>query len=321
MERFIGRVAIFGAVVAGVILSLFLIMGRRSSRPEHFKVREDARTLFIGHSHMAYGIKDSLVRGTENLAMQGECYFYSYFKLRTLLAANPGVDQVIIDASNNQFTERMDEWIWSDRFLQENYPHYAIFMEPSEHIKLFLHNPAAVASSLSEALRDQVAFSLSGSKDYYGQLGIKGYRIADRVMTAPGGNTYTMPQRSARPSEDNLKALADMIGLCRSRGIDVKLLRLPLYVTSDEHQYDSLLTANLRTRFPGTAFIDMNALDLPVDCYLDAEHANTRGATIISGLIDGFLHADLKDAAGIQGWLNQRIPVVNDSVARARQKD
>jgi hypothetical protein len=108
-------------------------------------------------------------------------------------------------------------------------------------------------------------------------------------------------------SEKNLAALRGMVDLCRARGVRVFLLRLPLHDSSKDHEYDNVLVATMKSRFPDAELLDMNRLSMPETCFLDAEHTNGTGAAIISGMLHELLKDGLLDSAEKQSMIDRAI--------------
>ena len=74
-----------------------------------FPVPNQVSNLFLGDSHIASGIDETIIEQAINVGSEGESYFISYYKIQMLRDLYPSIDTVFLGASYHNFSEHYEE--------------------------------------------------------------------------------------------------------------------------------------------------------------------------------------------------------------------
>src|SRR5690606_40009790 len=118
MKKFLLKISIF---LGGLFLIIFIVFGANRYL-SNFRINSKDTTLIIGHSHSECAYNDSLISGVANYSDSGETYFYNYIKLRQLIKQNPQINKVLIEFTNNQIENFIDERTWEDKYIAHSFP-------------------------------------------------------------------------------------------------------------------------------------------------------------------------------------------------------
>lgn len=98
MKKFVVKVVLF-AILLGIILVEFYNINSRLIKETSFKLRDDVVTVITGNSTMQYGLNTQYLNFTENISVESEPLFMSYFKLKEILNNNHHIKNVVVPFS------------------------------------------------------------------------------------------------------------------------------------------------------------------------------------------------------------------------------
>lgn len=240
-------------------------------------------------------MNDSLIKGCFNIARSGESYFYTYLKVKQLVKSNPRVKKILVEFSNNQLSEGMNEWIWGDNFLKDKYPRYSRFMAWDDYQILIRHNPSAIAECEALRMKDRMNLLFGRRKNFLEEYNWGGYLFnhrnkVDSLLKA--GPQVDDNSQSRSISEINLAYLQKIKSVCDDNGVELFLVRCPLhpaYPLSNEGALRDLLDKQMNS----VTFLDFKNFTLPNTHYGDLEHLNYLGANEFSSFLNVLINEGL----------------------------
>jgi len=268
------------------------------------RLGEPVRTLIIGASHGACAFDPAAFTGpvfgeTESVARHGELVFFTRHKLRALLDANPQVTMLIMAFAPIHLAE------WQDRELfdgtaasRSHFMNYFMLVDEAGRAELDAWSADYVLASLKYGggfplgyMADAVLYlhHLRGTltPDHYpffgGYTGLDGSHLKPRLTQAILRKYFERDGEVAGESELALESLWGVLELAKARGLRLVLVNTPVHADfragvpeSFRVHYDEVVE-RIRREFPFVLFLDQEALDLPDDQYLDADHLNRAG--------------------------------------------
>ena len=89
MRTFLARLIIFLFATAMSLSVIAYLGGVILKRREPFRLPDDKRYVFFGHSHTQYTYNPEFIDSSINLGSSGEAYLYTYAKVAELIMENP----------------------------------------------------------------------------------------------------------------------------------------------------------------------------------------------------------------------------------------
>ncbi len=292
MKNLFLKSLLFVAFFSGTVLVLIVAFEQRTSSSKYYQLPANVTTLIAGHSRPGCAFNDTVIQSSCNISSVAEPYFYTYIKLRKILAGNSTIQTVLVEFSDNNINSGlMNKWLYGDGALMYLFPKYASIMTADEKSFLFKKDPVEYIKAMPVSLKSDIEFMMNRS--------VKAYEFKD--MGKYGGksgsfleNLKKIPIDSLRPAPDsiaglNLIYLDNIVALCRSQHIRIFFTRAPvhpLFMTKAvEYTYDSILNK----RFPSVPLLDFSRYHLQDADYCDFHHINYGGSVKVSAAMDSVL--------------------------------
>lgn len=308
MKSFLRRLIVISSIFCLLLVILIvagnLIIGKKAG----FKIKDTDTLVIFGHSHAECAYNDSLISNFKNLSSSGESYFYTFAKVKKVIAQNPQIKTVLIEFSNNQVSKRMDEWIWGDDFMLEKYQIYAPFLALQEHKFLFTHNYKGYINSLSFALKKQIFTILTNNYAYTDIVGGYLYNKVNKVdsliaVQKSSVNTATYSEIS----DENIKCLREIIDFCHQNHKQVFLIRTPTHRAYQTLKNEATFQHIRHKYFDSIPFLDLAGFPINNAEFADLEHLNYYGARKYSIWFGSLLNAGLLSQTNMQQFINERL--------------
>lgn len=290
MKKFILRILVFFSTLVLLVAIVVLVENNLIESASNFTLKSGTKYIVLGHSHPECALNDSVILNFENLANQGESYFYTYLKLKKILENNSGLENIFLEFTNNQIEAGKDNWIWGDKFISYNFPRYTPIISIQEFGILLSNNGKALFSAQSKAIVDNFIFLVKGKEKYLYEISGYYYLVRNNV-----DSTTIMVPHKKHASNDlpkiNIGYLEKIVSLCKSYGIPLHFIRTPLHKNYDlcnELKFKEILTG----RFSEVEFIDFKDYPLFNSEYGDLEHLNHKGAKEFSVFFNTLLESD-----------------------------
>ncbi len=311
MRRFLIKTLLFISFIVFAVFIVILIDRNFSN----FKVGDNNKMLVVGHSHSECAFNDSLIDGFVNYSHSGESYFYSYIKMRKIIAQNPQLRTLFIEFSNNQIEKHMDQWIWGYKSMIFRFPRYSAFMGFESYKLLLVNNPKCFKESIFPLVKHNINMIFKGL-DYTKVIG--GYLYIDRNKTdsivqsfsskgVEQGVGQSLTANDVPISEKNLEYLRKLISLSKQHGIEVYFVRSPLHSKYPSFQNEPVFQSILASKFSDIEFLDFSHFSLPNSDFGDLEHLNFKGAKVFSKWFAKLLDKGLLDKDNKQKFIDREM--------------
>ncbi len=262
-----------------------------------FKIASGNRHLLVGHSHAETGVNPRHTPGLENFAEAGESYFYTYTKLRQLIEANPFIENVYLELSNNQITTRMETKIWGDQYLSNFLPRYFPFLTLEQHWLLLRENATAYFGTIPFFARASFQRMVRGNMDFSSEIG--GYRPfkeshADSLLAV--WEEWRAAIDPSHFSAENVQEsftlhyMQQIVNFCREERINLFFVRLPVHAKHVDLENDQIFQRIRKLIAPEIPFLDFQHIPVATHQWRDLGHLNAEGATYFSKILNDTLH-------------------------------
>lgn len=310
MKSFIYRL-IFSILIFITIFFLFDFLSTRLIvSNSDFKLSSNPKYIVLGHSHPECAFDDSLISNFSNLSHSGESYFYTFQKIEEVLKQNKSITTIFVEFSNNQVDEKMNDWIWGDKFIDYRYPIYSSFMSFDDNFLLIKNNFKGFYNAYSISNKNK--FLRIFEKDFNFKDEIGGYR--DLRGTKIDSLLKNIHNSSANPteiSEYNLLYLEKIINLSQKNNTRIILIRTPKHKNYTGYYNETVYKEVLNTRFKNIEYLDLAKFPLMDDEFKDLEHLNYKGARKLSLWFDALLRSNVLDETVNQKNINKMMKEVN----------
>lgn len=247
-----------------------------------YPLKKENENIFLGHSHSACSINDSIVNNTKNLSGTGESYFYTFLKLKRILNSPNNIKNVFVEFTNNKTMLYYDKNIIETRYIREFLPNYIFLLEKEEFEILLFNNPKGFLLGILDFVsvntqailspKKQVAKEIKWGGFYYNQDNLIDSFLKKDINDIP----Y---QKMNQPlSNYGLNYLDKIIELARQKNKNIFLFRSPMYGNGYNTANEKELQTLLKTRYRHCKFIDFKNFPISKYDYADLLHLNHKGA-------------------------------------------
>lgn len=315
MSAFFKQLFWFSLLAFLLIGFVHLGLQHRMEANSNYKIDTAIHTIILGNSRPECAFDDSLIANTRNLSLVAEPYFYTFFKLRKLLKANPQIQTVLMEFSDINLTEEnMQKWLYDAASIKYLYPKYANLMSLSEKATVFKINPVAAIKSFPFVLRDNVLATINRNHDmisykqWGGYMAKEGSHLDSTLRKTT--SSEVSPKKTITISNFNLQYLDSMITLCKQHQIKLYLLRAPVHSSYGLASFDATYDSILQHRYPNEQLIDFANYKLSNEDFFDPHHLNYQGARIVSKRLDSVIHL-LHDSSANLLFVNHRLAITD----------
>ena len=283
------------------------------NRPAYFKLSEDTKYIALGHSHPETAFNDSLISNFANFAYSAESYFYTYFKTKKLLLNNRQIKAVFIEFTNNQILKEWDNrWTWDYVNLQDLFPKYLPYMNPSDLKILVYGNYMGVISNLPKTAINnliEIGTATFTTRDItkHGRFGGFLYLPYARVDSLIAIQQNTELKGEPELAKTNIEYLRRIINLCRQKNVQVFLTRSPIHSEWPELKLEARFKEILNSQFYDVEYLDFKDFPFHNKEYGDLSHLNGKGATRFSTFFNSLLKEGLLTQQNKQSFINSKI--------------
>ena len=251
----------------------------------------DKKFVFVGDSHIQNGINDELINNSINFSQNGESYYFSYQKLKKVIALNKQVKTVFLGFSYHNLSSYYDDYIFG-KFNNEIASRYFFILPMSEKIKfikcnlgnemLFLKN--IFEKGIVNVIRKKDRYSFLG---YY-QNGFQNVQSRKISMDKRIRLQFFNETKIANFSTVNINYLNKIIVLCKQNKIDLIALNTPLdpyYKSKIPQKFLDKYNQIIETQ--KLSVIDFHNLKFrKIDFIKDGDHVSTEGSLLISKFLN-----------------------------------
>ena len=294
MKLFLKKSLFFLLIGTLLVFLFFPINYIYNKRVEKLTLGGNISTLICGDSHLGCALDDKIIPNSINTCIGGECYYYTYYKLKKILHNNNNLKYISLGLSFHNFTENRDNRIYRTKEIKNMYSRYFLILENKEKLYLLKKNPTGLLKSTPYILKSAIITFLKPNEyanyPFWGNFSDnKNTNLSDKNINAAIGRHYYNTDSSLLQdfSAIQLEYLMKIIGLCNKKNIRLYLNNTPL-----SNEYFSKIPKKFITHYynivkelksyKNVKILDYHNYQLPKNCYGDADHLNFNGAKIFS---------------------------------------
>ncbi|MEO7314696.1 MAG: hypothetical protein ABIW47_05900 [Ginsengibacter sp.] len=319
MKKFNRQVFTFILLSLIMICSAFLINTTLLNKTNYFKLTKNINTIVLGHSHPECAYNDSLITDFKNLAQSGEAYFYTYIKIKKIISKNNQIKTIFIEFEPGQIDTIMDSWTWGDEHISDGFAKYFPLLDYPEFKLLWHKNSSAILAYFPKTFIKKMwhnMLSILKNKNIESDNQFGGYNFITRAkidsLLKNMENQPEIQSGNINPiiSNTNIEYLSKIINYCNQKGLQVLLIRSPLYKTYGDATSEKEFKNILNTFFYQTEFLDFRDFPLHNDQYGDFGHLNYKGAKSYSIFFNQLLRMNLLKRENKQVFIDSEIEKV-----------
>jgi hypothetical protein len=310
MKNFIKKTAQFTIVTVALLLCVIYIPYYIINKESRFIINDHSKIVLFGHSHPECAFNDSLITNFKNLSQSAEPYFYTYQKVRKVLSQNPQIETVLIEYSNNQIDEKMNDWTWGYKYMSNMFPQYFSFMDKADIDLLLKNNSKDFMNCLSIATKKNLFRMFTFNYNFSNNIG--GYLRLEKFQTNLTKDTLAVSKntgnnKSANISAINIEYLKKIIDLCHSKHKKVYMVRSPQHKYYEYLKNEEEYMKIKNTEFSTVELLDFNNFPLADNEFADPGHLNYKGALKFSKWFNRMLNSGLLNSKNKQSLINENI--------------
>lgn len=290
--NFLRKTAAFIAVPVVAFICLFIMIDYINNKKfNEYKLSKNVHTIFIGDSHVQQSVNDKIVANSINISQNSEAYYFTYYKLLTLLKNNPSVTRVYLGFSYHNLSGYYDEFVFG-KYSRDVSSRYFFILPYSEKNRFIKHNVKALPSYFKNIITLGLhnAITKTYKSSYLGnyQSNFKDTKAIKSSMDKRLIFQFYYNGILDSFSNNNLFYLTKIADLCKAEKVKLILLNTPLqtyYKNKIPQEYIKKYNDIVNTQ--KFQVMDLNNLTLDDSCFIpDGDHLSEKGAAIISKYLD-----------------------------------
>ena len=270
MKRFFKKIVIFSVTIMIIFIVVVYNNYKFVKKQSNFLLEKDVENLILGNSHPECALNDGLIDKTINLASSAESYFYTYYKLKTLLEENKQIKNVFLEFGYSGFNKHSETWLWESAHHHK----YSTIIDREGFVSLFFKNPINTIKIVIKEKPSPMIVDFWG-----GYLFLKRDKLQadidrhkEKIDSASDNSNYV--------STIQLRYFKKIINLCQKNNVSVYLIRNPMYKSAN--RYDNVIFKIKNDYFKNVEFLDFVNFPLKDEEYGDIHHLNYKGAKTFS---------------------------------------
>ena len=288
MQKFLAKTILFCTLLIGILFGLEQILNWQIRRYTDLTIESNIHYIIVGHSHPATAYQDNIIRETQNLGQPGEASFYTYWRCRAILEANPHIKGVWIEYTNDNFELIHLERTWGYSYLSSKYSELSPWLGWKDKLWLLSKNPSGIANGIASGLKLGVKKVFTNHYSNTSVMGgftpLKKSKLEDQVKEINSRAELTLKKEYAIKNIDYIIKLANY---CQEKGIPVMLIRSPLHSKYPFSYQEERVQE--RKGLEGIPFLDFARFPLKDNQYSDLGHLHVDGASEFSIWIDSLI--------------------------------
>ena len=264
-----------------------------------FNLKQKPTMVVIGHSHSECAFNDSVIADFQNLSQSADSYFYIYQKVRLVLQANPEIETVFIEFSNNNIRKEMDLWKNPNK-----YTCYSPFLNLNDHVTIITDDFQQFLNNFSVSSKNRLIRVMNNDYNYPKILGGYNFLVRNKTdslvknISPTNANHTTENDRKIDFSYGKqIEYLDKTIALCKKMRVEVFLVRSPLQPLYKGYKYEEKYQSILRTHYADIEHLDFSKFPLSNSEFGDLNHLNHKGAKVFSSWFQSLIEGGLLKAA------------------------
>lgn len=290
MNKFVKRTFLYLSIPFVLTILVFFIFNLVvKNKLSDYRFDENISCLYIGDSHIACTVNDSLLDSAKNVSKYSESYCYSYYKLKLFLPNNPNINKVVLGMSYHNLSNNYDDFIDGKAF-KFLYPDFSYLLPFTLQLKMIAARLSDLPSYFKLMLKNGTdQLSMNQNYSFEG-----GYLNKFSKMSAAIPNMdkeieyqYFYNNKLRQFSKSNLNYLDSIIILCKQQNVDLILFSTPIH-----SYYKSKIPQKYSTKFNDLIstkklrLLDFSELPLNDTCFTpEGHHLTAFGSLQVTSLL------------------------------------
>lgn len=274
---------------------------KKAYSPKSYSLSDQDTILISGSSHSASTFNPDLIPGAINVAVEGECYFYTYYKLKYYYQISNKIKHVIISYSPCNIGKNTELKLFGNKDTKHYFDKYFMLLDKEGRSKLSRSFENYAVYQLKYQLG--IPFSYDNDIDilykyFRGTLKLSDFRFSGGFKRYEINSTdvsyidrkidfyFYDKGKITDISQFNSEYLEKIAEFCQNKGIKLYLVSTPVYrdyyknVPESFKKKHQKLGSYLELKYSNVQFLDMVNFQLPETCWLNGDHVNVSGAKI-----------------------------------------
>lgn len=281
-NHFFKRLVLFALIFAGVAILIPGTAGLKM-KSHKFNLPDRQTILFIGDSHIAQGVDDSVIPGAFNSSVSADSYLTAFLRLKLIIRDNPQIHTVFLGVSPYSISQGSDETIFRPSLVAMKVPYYAPHFEKEEVLAYLKRTPKDFFRSIFLSPTNYLRKSKLQNKKYFKKLGDFNPRPFKSLEKAIA-NTQTLEKPHSWGNYYELTYLKKICALCKNSNVDLIFLNTPIY-NAEQYLDIPYYYATLKNSFSEIECWDYMNLSVPDEYREDINHLNEQGARFFAQIL------------------------------------
>lgn len=286
MNKFLKQLLVFSILFFNLILLILVVSKVFTANSFKYKIDPKKNILILGDSHTQCGLNDIEMKNMLNLSESADTYFYSYVKLKKLVANNRQIDTLILGYANHNISKAQDQWLKSSNINSFKLPiHFFLFdnTDLKNFVKIapyvFFENiPKIIKTNITHVIRIH-------KKEPINKFGIGGYLSLNKILNSVPTRDKKVEVRNQSYSKTDIDFLKEIYALCLRHNIKLILLNTPVYSPEKIRSGNLNYTLFANKMFKRATLIDYSKMKFDEKYFADETHLNNNGSTLFSKIL------------------------------------
>lgn len=286
MNRFLKQFFVFGFIFFSVIFLILLSSKVFTATSFEYKIDPKINILILGDSHTQCGLNDSEIENTLNLSESADTYFYSYVKLKKLVANNKQIDTLILGYAHHNISKAQDQWLKSSNINSFKLPIHFFLFDNTDLKNFVTIAPYVFFENIPKIIKTNITHSIRIlKKEPINKFGIGGYLSLNKILNSVPTRDKKAEVTNQSYSKTDIDFLKEIYALCLRRNIKLILLNTPVYSPEKISSRNLNYTLFANKMFKAATLIDYSKMRFEKKYFADETHLNNIGSTLFSKIL------------------------------------
>ena len=163
MKHFLKKICTFFIAPIIFITVLSVISITLLSKSSYYKIDPTITDIYVGDSHIRMAVVDSLLINSQNIAINSESFYFSYYRLKKIFESENNIETVYLGFSYHSLSDYYNDFIYG-KYSPSTSPKYFYLIPFSEQKKLLYYNRNILHNYLKSLIKNAYRPILSNTK-------------------------------------------------------------------------------------------------------------------------------------------------------------
>ena len=225
MNQFLKQLGKFFIIPIIAIILLNIVATFILGNSSYYKIESHINEVYVGDSHIRQSVVDSLLINGQNIALNSESFYFTYYRLKKIFESKNNIKTVYLGFSYHSLSDYYDERIYG-KFSNSISPKYFYLLPFSEQVKIFYYNrehnylKKIIKNSIKPILNNS---NFGGYSNNFVNTKSRKSSIEKRINFQ-----YYTDKNLNEFSKINLRYLEKIIALSKKHKFDLIIIKTPL---------------------------------------------------------------------------------------------